>query len=73
MSDEKIPIWTPTQERIEKSNLLTYFSFLTTHYKKNFTSYSELYNWSISEIENFWKSIWEYSEIIYSKPYSEGT
>jgi acetoacetyl-CoA synthetase len=71
MSDEKIPIWTPTQERIEKSNLLTYFSFLTTHYKKNFTSYSELYNWSISEIENFWKSIWEYSEIIYSKPYSK--
>lgn len=70
MADEKIPIWVPTEERINNSNLTKYFSFLSNNYSKNFVSYSELYNWSIDEIENFWKSIWKYSEIIHSKSYT---
>ena len=70
MSGDKIPIWSPSKERIKNSNFQKYFSFLSSKYNKNFSSYSELYNWSINEIENFWKSIWEYSEIIYSKTYS---
>lgn len=70
MANEKIPIWIPTEERINKSNLNKYFSFLSSNYSKNFNSYSELYNWSVDDIENFWKSIWEYSEIIFSRSYS---
>jgi len=70
MSDERIPIWSPTKERINNSNIQEYLSFLSSHYKKYFSSYSELYNWSITEIEKFWESIWEYSGIIYSKTFS---
>ncbi|MBK7630128.1 MAG: acetoacetate--CoA ligase [Ignavibacteriales bacterium] len=70
MSDENIPIWIPSDERIRNSNFQKYFAFLTSNYKKNFASYSELYKWSIDEIESFWKSIWEYSEIIHSQTYS---
>ena len=70
MTDEKNPIWVPTYERIKNSNLTKYFTFLSNKYSKNFTSYLELYKWSVDEIENFWKSIWEYSEIIHSNSYS---
>lgn len=70
------PIWTPSSERIAQSNLQNYFSFLEVNYKLRFSDFSELYNWSVREIENFWKSIWEFSGIIHSKKYSaiyEGT
>jgi acetoacetyl-CoA synthetase len=70
MADEKIPIWIPTEERINNSNLTKFFTYLSENYSNNFTSYSELYNWSVDDIENFWKSIWEYAEIIHSKNYS---
>jgi len=70
MADAKLPIWIPTKERINNSNLTQYLSFLYKNYSKTFTSYSELDNWSIDEIEIFWKSIWEYSQVIHSKSYS---
>ena len=31
----------------------------------------DLYNWSVNNIEEFWKSIWEYSGIIHSESYNE--
>ena len=69
MNEDKIPIWIPSNERVENSNFNQYFAFLKTHFKKDFNKYDELYNWSISEIEEFWKSIWEYSGIIHSKSF----
>ncbi|MEO8233001.1 MAG: acetoacetate--CoA ligase [Ignavibacteriota bacterium] len=70
MSDEINPIWLPPDERIKNSNFQEYFAFLKTHFNKNFSNYNELYNWSINDIEDFWRSIWEYSGIIHSKTYS---
>lgn len=70
MSDENNPIWLPSEERIKNSNFQKYFAFLKTHFNKDFSNYIDLYNWSINDIEDFWKSIWEYSDIIYSKTYS---
>lgn len=64
------PIWVPSGERVISSNFHNYFSFLKEHFNKDFKDYNELYEWSISEIEEFWKSIWEYSGIIHSKSYS---
>ncbi len=70
MNDEKIPIWIPTKDRIYNSNLKKYLSFLSSFYQKDFSNYSDLYDWSVTEIEDFWKSIWEYSKIIHSQAYS---
>ena len=70
MSDGINPIWLPSEERIKNSNFQKYFSFLKTHFNKDFSDYNDLYNWSINDIEDFWKSIWEYSGIIYSNTYS---
>jgi len=70
MSDEKLPIWIPSDDRINSSNVKKYLSFLSSNYRKTFSNYSEQYNWSVTEIEEFWKSIWEYSKIVHSKTYS---
>ncbi len=70
MIEDKSPIWIPPNERVEKSNFKNYLTFLKSHFKKDFQNYTELYNWSVTEIEEFWRSIWEYSKIIHSKSYS---
>ena len=69
MNDPNTPIWIPSPDRINNSNFKRYFSFLKTHFNKEFSEYNELYSWSITEIEEFWSSIWEYSGIINSKSY----
>ena len=69
MDENNIAIWSPSAERVSNSNFTRYFSFLRTHFKKDFNNYDELYNWSILQIEEFWKSLWEYSRIIHAKSY----
>jgi acetoacetyl-CoA synthetase len=65
----KKPLWIPSAERINNSNLSQYFSFLDSHYNLKISSFTELYEWSVSNIENFWEIIWEYSRIIHRSKY----
>lgn len=69
MNENTSPIWIPSEERIKNSNLQNYFTFLRKHFNKDFNHYEQLYDWSITEKEEFWKSVWEYSELIHSKSY----
>jgi acetoacetyl-CoA synthetase len=63
------PLWIPTEERIRNSNFTNYYEFLRKEYGLTFSNYSELHNWSVTEIETFWESIWEFSGILHSKTY----
>ncbi len=67
----KEPIWIPSKERVEKSNMTAFVRFAGEKTSRNFSSYEELYNWSVNNIEEFWESIWESSEIIHSKKYDK--
>ena len=67
----KEPIWIPTAERINTSNLKHFISYVKSNSNFQGDSYLDLYNWSVNNIEDFWKSIWEYSGIIYSQSYNE--
>jgi len=40
-------------------------------YRKGFSDYDELYQWSIDCIPDFWETMWEYAGIIASKRYSQ--
>ncbi len=70
------PLWTPTEEQVRRSNLSHYMRFLEKTLGLAFSSYDGLYQWSVKEIDDFWESIWEYSDLIYSRRYNsirEGT
>ena len=69
--EKKKPLWKPGKSRINNSNLTAYQKFLKKNYSKDFDSYYELYNWSITDIEKFWETIWNYSEIIHSNSYNK--
>lgn len=57
-------LWTPSQAFVDKSNLRQYERWLIDEKKLHFSSYQELWKWSTINVGEFWKSIWEYFEII---------
>jgi len=67
----KEPLWIPTVERINNSNVKSFISYLQINYNFTGNSFSELYDWSVNNIEKFWESIWKYSALIHSQSYSE--
>ena len=65
------PLWKPSQEIIENSNMFSFMKYVEKLVGKSISTYSELYDWSVNNIEEFWKSIWIISGVIYSKQYDK--
>lgn len=62
-------LWTPSIDRISKANITKFISYISEKEKIKLNDYHELYDWSINNIEKFWKCIWDYSGIIHSQKY----
>jgi acetoacetyl-CoA synthetase len=56
-------LWEPRPEAVESSALTAYTKWLAKERGLEFASYEELWDWSSSEIEAFWSSIWDYFEV----------
>ncbi|MBI1882077.1 MAG: AMP-binding protein, partial [Chloroflexi bacterium] len=63
-------LWQPSAETIEQANLTRYLAWLKENKGLDFQTYPELWQWSVTEIEAFWASLWEYFDIIASEPYT---
>lgn len=64
-------LWAPSEERIKNTNMYRFMSFINSRYGKDFTEYKHLYEWSIENIRDFWASMWDFAEIIASRPYDQ--
>lgn len=64
-------LWKPSEERIKDSNMYRFIQYINSKYNTNFTEYSQLYQWSIENIPEFWASIWDFTEIKASKTYEK--
>jgi acetoacetyl-CoA synthetase len=65
----RTPLWIPAEERVNKSNINAFIRYAEQITKKPVSGYQDLYEWSIADIAEFWKSIWVHSGIIHSKTY----
>jgi len=63
------PIWQPAPAAIERSELTRYQHWLTATHGKTFADYQALWEWSTTDLDGFWGSLWEYFEISASVPY----
>ena len=63
-------LWEPSPEGVERAALTAYARWLERERGLDLRGYAELWRWSVSEIEAFWASIWEYFEVRASAPYS---
>jgi len=64
-------LWTPGQPRCEGSRLTRYMQWLAQHRQLHFENYAALWQWSITDLEAFWRSIWDYFEVRSSAPFSK--
>lgn len=71
MLSPKKPLWIPSEERKNNSNLHHFMNFVRENYSTITDSYDDLYHWSVTEIAEFWKSIWEFGNFKYSKNYKK--
>jgi len=58
------PLWQPTAAQIEASNLTQFLKIVNQRWQLQLADYEALYQWSITEIEQFWQSIWEFGKVI---------
>ena len=64
-------LWQPSEERIKSTNMYGFMNLVNETYGKDFTSYPELWEWSVDNIENFWKTTWEFIDIKASQPFDK--
>ena len=64
-------LWTPSISLIENSNIFEFQNLVNCKYNLSIKNYTQLYKWSIDNIDDFWKEMWSYSKIIYSRPYTK--
>jgi acetoacetyl-CoA synthetase len=49
---------------VERSQLTRYIAWLAENRDLHFDDYAALWRWSVTEIEEFWRAIWDYFEVI---------
>jgi len=63
------PLWQPSKDFIEQSQLRQYERWLQVEKGLEFENYHELWQWSVDHIEDFWESIWQYFDVQAHSPY----
>jgi acetoacetyl-CoA synthetase len=64
-------LWEPSEKLKENATISRYMKWLESEKGLSFNDYGELWEWSVTELEEFWASIWEYFEVKASKPYEK--
>lgn len=62
-------LWSPTPERISRSQMRRYMDWLSRERGLTFSDYDSLWRWSITDLDAFWASLWDYFDIKAYKPY----
>jgi acetoacetyl-CoA synthetase len=64
-------LWKPSDERVKNTNMSRFINFVNGKYGLTLSGYTPLYEWSVTEISDFWAAVWEFVDIKYSEPYQE--
>jgi len=62
-------LWHPDAERLERAALTGYRRWLEQTRGLEFPDYASLWEWSTTDLEGFWASIWERFGVVASVPY----
>lgn len=56
-------LWTPSPARIAQAGITQYLDWLKEHRGLRFENYESLWQWSTTEVEAFWETVWEFCDI----------
>ncbi|MBW4052367.1 MAG: acetoacetate--CoA ligase [Proteobacteria bacterium] len=63
-------LWTPDAKRVEHANVTAFSRWLEREHGLSFGSYTELWRWSVGDLESFWGALWRYLGVEASVPFS---
>ncbi|MCW3814650.1 acetoacetate--CoA ligase [Micromonospora sp. DR5-3] len=61
-------LWTPPADVRERSRIGDYLRWLAEHQGLEFADYDALWRWSVTDLDTFWRSIWDYFEVVAHTP-----
>jgi len=62
-------LWEPSEGLKENTNIARYLRWLKDERDLSFEGYAELWDWSVTDLEGYWSSLWEYCGVRPSKHY----
>jgi acetoacetyl-CoA synthetase len=62
-------LWKPSEQKIKDTNMYRFLNIINEKYNQHFREYAQLYDWSVENIPEFWATVWEFADIVASKPY----
>jgi acetoacetyl-CoA synthetase len=61
---EPAPIWQPSAADVERAQLSRFARWLAAERGVETDGYHELWRWSVESLDDFWRAIWDYFELI---------
>jgi acetoacetyl-CoA synthetase len=58
------PLWQPSPQQVEESNLTRFRRAVNERWGAGLGDYAALHRWSIERPDRFWRSLWDFAEVI---------
>ena len=62
-------LWQPTDSEKRATNIYRFMQKVNEKFNTQFDEYSQLYQWSVDHLSDFWATIWDFVQMQSSKPY----
>lgn len=62
------PLWTPSEDRIARSNLRRFMGQIAAKYGKAMESYQDALDFSIARPQDFWRDVWSFCDVVGDGP-----
>lgn len=62
-SDHEV-LWTPPAAMMQSCRMSRYMRWLADRHSRDITGYEQLWRWSTQDLTAFWRSIWDYFDIV---------
>jgi len=58
------PLWRPSTTQVTNANITAFRALVNARFGLALADYAELHAWSVSAPENFWRTLWDYGDVI---------
>lgn len=64
---QSTPLWNPSLIQLRDANLTSFIQKVNHQYGTSLTDFESLHQWSIKNLESFWRSVWDICDLITSQ------
>ncbi|WP_417579820.1 acetoacetate--CoA ligase [Nitrincola sp.] len=61
------PLWSPSADRIQATRIESFIQYVNQHQRTSFSTYQDLWQWSVDDIQSFWNHFWDFAGVVASE------